>query len=259
MEESTQLQSMQYQHLIGIFNDLSLWQFRWRQIYCRLSAKLDGFVGVPLDGKLWKRHWSLPLLSVDLWAKCHEPGTTGFLEPPRVPLEPSPLCGSSLSPPPWPRLSYAPRRNILDLANITPGAIFLTTLSRWLADQDQVKRVCTCLVSFSVMFIASRVVSLVVPLLLRVCLAFVCVMFIASLGVSLVVPYRYVSASLLPVLCLLLPLLFPWLFLTIVSLPCVFCCGGKRGRAGSCVSGARRWSHDGKLCVSLVGRTVIPR
>ena len=38
------------------------------------------------------------------------------------------------------------------------------------------------------MFIASLVVSLVVPLPLHVCLAFACVMFIASLLVSLVVP-----------------------------------------------------------------------
>jgi len=42
--------------------------------------------------------------------------------------------------------------------------------------------------SFSVMFIASLVVSLVVPLPLRVCLAFACVMFIASLVVSFVLP-----------------------------------------------------------------------
>ena len=44
------------------------------------------------------------------------------------------------------------------------------------------------------MFIASRVVSLVVPLPLCVCLAFTCVMFIASLVVSLVVPYHCESA-----------------------------------------------------------------
>jgi len=43
-------------------------------------------------------------------------------------------------------------------------------------------------VCFSVMFIASLVVSLVVPLPLRICLAFACVIFIASLVVSLVVP-----------------------------------------------------------------------
>ena len=128
-----------------------------------------------------------------------------------------------------------PRCNILVLANITPGAIVLRTLTRSLANQDRVKRVCACFVSFSVMFIASLVVSLVVPLLLRVCLAFACVMFIASLVVSLVVP---------------LPLRVYLAFSVAEE---------RRGQAGPCVSGARRWSHNGKLCVILAGRTVIPR
>ena len=84
------------------------------------------------------------------------------------------------------------------------------------------------------MFIASLVVSLVVPLPLRVCLAFACVMF-NCLPCGLVVSY-----------CLRVCLAFS-------------VAEERRGRVGLYVSGARRWSHDGKLCVSLVGRTVIPR
>ena len=144
-----------------------------------------------------------------------------------------------------------PRRNILVLANITPGAIFLRTLTQSLADQDRVKRVCACLMSFSVIFIASLVVSLVVPLPLWVCLAFACVMFIASLVVSLVVPLPLrvclafacimFIASLIVSLVVPLPLhvclafacvmftLCACHFLLFASLPCVFCCGGKKG------------------------------
>ena len=127
-----------------------------------------------------------------------------------------------------------PRGNILVIANITPEHIFLRTLNRSLADQDQVKHVCACLVSFSVMFIASLVVSLVVPLPLRICLAFACVMF-CCLPCVLVVSY-----------CLQVCLAF-----SVTE--------ERRGLEGSCVSGAQRWSLGGKLCVSIAGRTGIPR
>jgi len=133
-----------------------------------------------------------------LGVECHEPGATGYLAPLPAPAPPSPHCGFSLSPPPWPRLSYVPKRNILALANIAPVAIYRRTSTRSWADQGP--PVCfltvVCLpCSPSVLCLLLTCCFLGCSLPLRVCLALLCVMFIAYL-------------------------LFPWLFLTVVCLPC---------------------------------------
>ena len=194
-------------------------------------------------------------------AYCHEPDATGYLAPPPAPPPSLSHCGLSLAPPPRPRLSYVPKRNILALANIAPVAIFRRT-STW-SRADQGPPVCfltlVCLPrSPSVLCLFLTCCFLGCSLPLRVCLALLCIMFIAYL-------------------------LFPWLFLTVACLPhftlryvyCLACVlvvsyclrvclvlsvvEERRGRVGSCVSWVRRWSHDGKLCISLAGEAVIPQ
>ena len=80
-------------------------------------------------------------------------------------------------------------------------------------------------------------------------------MFIAYLVVSLLL--RVCLAPLLCcVYCLRCVLVVSYCLRVCLALSVV---EERRGQVESCVSRVWRWSHDGKLCVSLAGEVVIPQ